>query len=69
MSDIILARQFRKAKKDGRICKRCGWMITVKNWKAGHKLCAGCYSALKGVNVSFGSYPYEDEPKDLTGEM
>lgn len=57
------------AKKEGRICKSCGWMISKKNWKKGYRLCAGCYSAHQGVNPKGGAYPTRDEPRDKTGEM
>lgn len=66
--DMIKARQVIRAKAEGRICSQCGWMITVKNWKKGYRLYAGCYSALKGVNVRGGYLPYRDEPTEKTGE-
>ena len=53
---------------EGRICDRCGWVITKKNWAKGYRLCAGCYDGLKGVNVSSGAQPYSDEPEEKTGE-
>ena len=65
----ILARQFAVAKAEARLCQRCGWMITVKNWKKGYRLCAGCYDGLKGVNVSGGHWPLREEPTEKTGEM
>lgn len=65
----ILARQFARAKAEGRLCSRCGWMIPIKNWKKGYRLCAGCYDGLKGVNVSKGHYKASDEPADRTGNM
>lgn len=63
------AKALHKAREDGRVCSRCGWMITIKNWNKGYRLCAGCYDGLKGVNVSKGHYRYADEPRDMTGEM
>lgn len=65
----ILSRQFARAKAEGRVCSQCGWIITVKNWKAGYRLCAGCYDASKGVNVARGHGRYRDEPADKTGNM
>lgn len=59
----------KQARKEGRICSRCGWLITKINWAKGYKLCAGCYDALKGVNVRGGALPCPDEPADRTGEM
>jgi len=43
-------------------------MITVKNWKKGYRLCAGCWDGMKGVNVSGGHGKYRDEPREMTGE-
>lgn len=60
---------YEKAKAEGRLCSHCGWIITVKNWAKGYRLCAGCYDALKGVNVDQGHGHYRDEPVDMTGEM
>ena len=60
---------YHKAKVEGRLCSRCGWIVTVKNWKKGYRLCAGCYDALKGVNVDGNQGAYRDEPVDMTGEM
>ena len=62
------AKALHNAKLAGRVCSRCGWMINIKNWNKGYRLCAGCYDALKGVNVSGGHLRYRDEPRDLTGE-
>ena len=61
-------RALQRAIKEKRLCQNCGWMVTIKNWKKGYRLCAGCYDALKGVNVSKGHYRYSDEPKDITGD-
>jgi|WetSurSiteA1Bulk_404760.scaffolds.fasta_scaffold363926_1 hypothetical protein len=61
---------YKKAKEEGRLCSRCGWIITVKNWKKGYHLCAGCYFGLKGVNVKHaGGRRLADDPPDKTGEM
>jgi hypothetical protein len=62
------AEIFRKAREEGRICSNCGWIITKELAKKGSKLCGGCTSALKGVNVKQGALPYQDEPRDRTGE-
>lgn len=65
----LLYKLYLKAKAQGRLCSRCGWIVTVKNWKKGMRMCGGCYSALQGVNVSRGHYAPRDEPSDKTGEM
>lgn len=65
----ILAAQFKRAIREGRLCKQCGWMIPITQWKKGYRICASCYSANKGVNVRYGAQPYKDEPEDMTGEM
>lgn len=67
--DKIATRNYRRAKLEGRLCSRCGWMITIKNWKKGYRLCAGCHSALKGVNVPARYGKWKDEKDDMTGEM
>ncbi len=59
---------FLKAKREGRLCKHCGWIVTKKDWAKGHKTCANCRDALRGVNVKTGAMPYRDEPKEKTGE-
>ena len=61
-------RALQRAIEEKRLCQNCGWMVTIKNWKKGYRLCAGCYDARKGVNVSKGHYRYSDEPKDITGD-
>jgi hypothetical protein len=63
-----LQKLYHQAKIEGRICARCGWRISKRNWKKGYKQCPGCYDALKGVNVRGGCLPDFDEPKDMTGE-
>jgi len=65
----MLSRQFARAKDEGRICSRCGYMITVKAWDKGYRQCPSCFDALKGVNVNIGHWPKRDEPSDKTGEM
>ena len=65
----MLAKQYHRAKEEGRLCRHCKWMVAVKRWKKGHRLCPNCEDALKGVNVSGKWGPYYDEPLDLTGEM
>lgn len=69
MNNKYQQRQFKRAEKEGRVCEKCGWMISIKNWKKGHRLCAGCYTGQRGVRVSGGWGPYYDEPQDRTGEM
>jgi hypothetical protein len=69
MSSILFERQLRMAKREGRVCSHCGWMISKKNWNKGYRLCAGCWDGLKGVNVAGGYGHYRDEPVDKTGEM
>jgi hypothetical protein len=65
----ILARQFSRAKSEGRVCARCGWMISVKDWKKGNRTCPGCRDALRGVRVIGGHWAPRDEPSEKTGEM
>lgn len=62
-------RAYNNAKRDGRICSRCKWLITKKNWEKGYRLCSGCYSALQGVNISGRWGKWRDEPLDKTGEF
>lgn len=69
MSSTIASRQLRVAKQEGRVCSRCGWMVSKKNWSKGYRLCPGCYDALKGCNVTGKHGPYRDEPIDRTGDM
>jgi hypothetical protein len=67
--DKILSRNIARARAEGRVCSRCGWMITVKEWKRGRRMCWNCEDALKGVNISQGwSQPAQDI-EDKTGEM
>ena len=61
---LILAR----ARKEGRMCKQCGWMIPKKNWKKGYRLCGNCWFVNKGVNVSGGYRQPRQEPRDMTGD-
>lgn len=63
-----LEKLFFKAKKEGRLCRRCGWIINKSNWDKGFLLCAGCWDALKGVNVPPRWGKWRDEPVDRTGE-
>ena len=65
----LFTRVYQKAKAEGRLCRACGWIITIKNWKKGYRLCAGCYDAFKGVNVPARWGKYRDEPVEKTGEM
>ncbi len=64
-----LSNVYAKAKAEGRLCRRCGWVITKKNFLKGYHLCAGCYDALKGVRVPMNWGKWLDEPIDKTGEM
>ena len=63
----ILYGAYQKAKSEGRICLRCGWIVTIKDWKKGNRLCAGCTDALQGVNVDYGHNQPPQEPIDQTG--
>ena len=69
LSKSIMSRVYSQAKKDGRICSRCGWIITKKNWAKGDRLCYNCEDALKGVNTPPRWGQWLDEPIDKTGEM
>lgn len=64
----LLSKVYIQAKKDGRVCRRCGWIITKKNWAKGFLLCSGCWDAVKGVNVSSGWNKPQEEMVDMTGE-
>lgn len=64
-----LTKLYAEAKREGRICSRCKWMITVKNWNKGDRLCYGCIDALRGVNTPARFGKWRDEPIDKTGEM
>jgi hypothetical protein len=64
-----LSDAFALAHKEGRLCNRCGWMITKANWKKGYRQCGGCYSGLKGVNCKQGHAQDAQEIHDRTGEM
>lgn len=68
----LMYRAFVKAKKEGRLCERCGWLVTVKDWKKGNRLCFNCRDAETGMknpypHINYGSW--RDEPVDKTGEM
>jgi hypothetical protein len=65
----VLSRQYKRAKDEKRLCICCGWIVNLKNWKKGYRLCAGCYDALKGVNVDGKWGTWRDEPIEKTGEM
>jgi len=64
-----ISQYYAKAKAQGRLCGRCGWIVTVKRWKAGYKLCASCQDAMKGVNIRWGNTKPAEEATDRTGEM
>jgi hypothetical protein len=56
-----VARVINQAKKEGRVCKNCGWIITKVDWKKGERYCRSCRDALKGVNVKGGTWPESDD--------
>jgi hypothetical protein len=57
------------ARKEGRICPQCKWIINKKDYAKGYRLCSNCTDINKGVNTKTGHRPYLDEPFDMTGEM
>ena len=63
-----LSNVYAKAKAEGRLCRRCGWVITKKNWQKGFLLCAGCWDAEKGVNVATGWGSWRNKPMEKPGE-
>lgn len=65
----LLTRIFAKAKDEGRLCLRCQWIVTKKDFQQGYRLCAGCRDALQGVNTPPRWGKWLDEPIDKTGEM
>jgi len=67
MNDI--AKAFRKARLEGRLCSQCGWIISKINWKKGYRLCGSCWDANKGVRTPARWGKFRDEPVDMTGEM
>jgi hypothetical protein len=69
MTNKLLARVYEKAKAAGRLCPKCGWIITVKNWDKGYRVCGGCWDAAQGVNVKGGHWQDGQEPRDMTGDM
>ena len=69
MKQTFLSRIYAKARDEGRLCSKCGWIISTKNWKKGYRVCGSCWDANKGVNVSGRYGKYRDEPVDKTGEM
>ncbi len=64
----LLTRVYQKAKAEGRLCKRCQWIVTKKDAEKGFTLCAGCRDALQGVNVDSGYLQPQQEIIDETGE-
>lgn len=64
-----MARCLHNAIQEGRVCVRCGWMITKPNWKKGHRLCYGCREAMRGVDCKGGHHQPQQERIDKTGEM
>lgn len=69
MMDKILARNVARARAEGRVCSRCGWMITVKEWNKGRRMCWNCEDALKGAGTPMGHWQPQQEAVDRTGEM
>lgn len=65
----LLAEVYHKAKETGRLCTRCGWIVTVSDYAKGYRVCVGCRDALLGVDCRGGHLPYADERVDRTGEM
>jgi hypothetical protein len=63
------AKTIKKAREEGRTCPQCQWIITKKDWKKGYRICRNCTDINKGVNVSSGHYPDQNESPDRTGEM
>ncbi len=69
MTNKEYARAFSAALKAGRVCNRCGWMITVKEWNKGRRMCWNCEDALKGAGTPMGHWQPAQESSDRTGEM
>lgn len=68
--NMILSLEFEKARAEGRICQKCGWMVGKTRWKKGNKICYNCEYGEHGIHRIYGGYwPVPDEPKDQTGEM
>ena len=65
----MISKVYAKAKSDGRLCTRCGWIVTKADWKKGFKECFGCRDAARGVNVPPKYGKWRDEPIERTGEM
>jgi hypothetical protein len=60
---------YSRAKIEGRICHQCQWIINKVDFQKGYRICRNCTDINKGVNVRGGHYPYQDEPRDKTGNM
>lgn len=60
---------YHNAKKEGRICEKCEWMVSKKRWEQGYRTCTNCDDAYNGVRVNIGHWPYRDEPREMTGDM
>lgn len=65
----LLTEVYRKAKSDGRLCRRCKWIVTKVDFAKGEVLCSGCRDAMKGVNTPPRFGKYIEEVIDKTGEM
>ena len=66
--EIGMSAIYSRAKKEGRLCKQCGWIINTQNWKKGYRLCGSCWDANKGVRTRPVFGKWRDEPVDTTGE-
>jgi len=66
---MSLNKSYEKAKKEGRLCVSCGWIVTVLRWKKGLRTCGNCEDAHKGVNINYGHSQPLQEKVDETGEM
>ena len=64
-----LQNLYAKAKKEGRLCSICHWIVTVKDYKKGFTTCDNCRDAAKGVNCKYGHWQNRSEPVDMSGEM
>jgi len=63
-------KHLQRARKEGRLCKRCKWFVSKKRWKQGKRLCEPCEDALRGLDVPLGGYKQpQQEPIDKTGDM
>jgi hypothetical protein len=62
-----LSKWFAQAKKEGRLCIHCGWMIKKKRYELGWRTCWYCEDARKGVTGDEYDHDYpENEVRRLT---